>query len=146
MAETAPSYWTWLFAYYSRLRSSSAFANLSPDLQQRMLADAVAADHPRRAEDIRGWNTATREAMLALCDDATRQRSIHRRETLWRASKGARSVECQAVYMPIGTDLRLLVDGDLNRTLLVREPVLVSVESGRWRTNIAQAGWAVEPA
>src|SRR4051794_22378479 len=56
----------WLRPYWQRLhQQQSFFANLAPELQANALADALAADHPNTAAEIREWNATTRRAMLA---------------------------------------------------------------------------------
>ena len=61
--------------YWQRLhQQQSFFANLAPELQASALADALAKDYPNKAEEIREWNAITRRAMIAVLDQALRER------------------------------------------------------------------------
>jgi hypothetical protein len=52
---------------------------------------------------------------------------------LWRAAKGGRQLVCRAVYLPHGIDLRLLEDGDIRRTVLLRDGPAAEARAREWR-------------
>src|SRR5580765_5719938 len=111
----------WLRSYWQRLhQQQSFFANLAPELQAKALADALAEDHPNQAAEIREWNATTRRAMIAVLDQALKERHADRQTELWRMTKGDRELTCVAVYTRVGLDLRLLEGGEILRTELSR--------------------------
>lgn len=134
----------WLSVYYATLRADPAFLRLAPSLQAAALADRVAAESPSRATEIRQWNTATLNAMLAVLQAETDARPLRRTTTLWRATKGSRTVECTAVYMPTGIDLRVIEDRTPWQTLLFRRSHGAEAQAGRWQQEMAVRGWSIQ--
>jgi hypothetical protein len=94
--------------FLRRAEARQGFNRLAPVLQAQALADAVQADYPAEAAEIRDWNHATAIAMLTWLDTVTRTRPRHRDTELWRVRKGSRELRCVAVHLPHGIDLRLL--------------------------------------
>src|SRR4051812_11788931 len=92
----------WLLPYWSELKRQSFFARLAPELQAGALAEALEADYPAKAREIREWNMTTRRAMLAVLEMALDARPATRETELWRVTKGRRYVRCVAVYTPGG--------------------------------------------
>jgi len=85
----------WLRPYWQALhQQQSFFANLAPELQAKALADALEEDHPNHAAEVREWNAATRRAMIAVLDQALKERHADRQTELWRMTKGSREVTC----------------------------------------------------
>jgi hypothetical protein len=72
----------WLYPFYAALKRDQGFARLAPVLQAKALADAVKADYPAKAVEIRDWNHATAVAMLTWLDPVTRTRPPHRETEL----------------------------------------------------------------
>jgi len=58
------------------------------------VADALEEDHPNQAAEVREWNAATRRAMIAVLDQALKERHADRQTQLWRMTKGSREVTC----------------------------------------------------
>jgi hypothetical protein len=75
---------------YASLKRDQGFARLAPVLQANALADAVKADYPAAAAEIRDWNHTTAVAMLTWLDTVTRTRPRHRETELWRMRKDER--------------------------------------------------------
>jgi len=61
--------------------------NLAPELQANALADALAEDHPNTAAEIREWSATTRRAMIAVFDQALREKHANKQVELWRMKK-----------------------------------------------------------
>lgn len=68
----------WLATYYRTAKASHAFAVLSSDLKARTPADLVAVDYPDRADEIREWDAATREAVLNELEELPTSRVVRR--------------------------------------------------------------------
>jgi hypothetical protein len=49
----------WLYPYYAALKRDQGFARLAPVHHAKALADAVQADYPAKAAEIRDWKHAT---------------------------------------------------------------------------------------
>lgn len=79
------------------------------------------ADYPHKTAEIREWNAATRRVMIAVLDQALKEKHADRQAELWRMTKGNREVTCAAVYTKVGLDLRLLERGEMLRTELFRD-------------------------
>ena len=58
------------------------------------MADALEEDHPNQAAEVGEWNAATRRAMIAVLDQALKERHADRQTQLWRMTKGSREVTC----------------------------------------------------
>ena len=84
---------------------------------------------------------ATRTAMLAVLDMALEARPATREIGLWRVERGHRRVQCVAVYMPGGVDLRLLEDGEMTRTELFTDGLILLSRSREWRAALVGTGW-----
>jgi hypothetical protein len=111
-------------------------------LQASALADAVQADYPAKAAEIRDWNHATAVAMLTWLDTVTRTRPRHRETELWRMRKGARECRCVAVYLPTGIDLRLFVGDEMERTRLMPDKYFAERLSAEWASQLRDAKWS----
>ena len=72
MTEISNSPHRWLLPFWAELKRRAFFDHLAPELQAEALAAALEADYPAKAQEIRGWNFATRRAMLAVLDMADR--------------------------------------------------------------------------
>jgi hypothetical protein len=58
----------WLYPYYAALKRDQGFDRLAPVFQANALADAIQADYPTQAAEIRDWTHATAVAMLTWLD------------------------------------------------------------------------------
>jgi hypothetical protein len=128
----------WLYPYYVALKR---FDRLARVLQAKALADAVQADHPAKATEIRDWNHATAIAMLTWLDTVMRTRPRHRESKLWRMRKNDREYRCVAVYLPTGIDVRFQGD-EMRRTRLVPDKWLAQRLSAKWATQLRDAWWS----
>lgn len=138
------SHYAWLAVYYCQLRRVDSFNELSPGLRVSALAAAVGRDYPARAREILEWNGTTRSAMLGVLDDLTTHKQIAREVMLWSASRSSDTLECVAVYLPQGIDLRVLTNGQTLRTLLLTENNLAGHQSASWRLEFSALGWVVD--
>lgn len=134
----------WLYPYFSALRRTHGFARLAPVLQARALADAVQEDYPAKAVEIREWNRATLEAMLLWLDTVTANRPRYRESELWRMRKGDRELQCVAVYLPNGVDVRLLERDEMLRTRLATDALSAQGVSAEWARTLRGVGWSSE--
>ena len=132
----------WLRPYWQRLhQQQSFFANLAPELQANALADALAEDHPNEAAEIREWNSTTRRAMIAVLDQALKEKHADKQVELWRMTKGNRELACAAVYTKVGLDLRLVEGSEMLRTELFQDGISAQARSCHWREALARTGW-----
>ena len=132
----------WMRPYWADLhRQSPFFRNLAPELQAIALAEAVEADHATKAAEIREWNPATRRAMLAGLDQGLRERHAAKETALWRVRKGERELQCLAVYLITGIDLRLLERGEIRRTELFAWAHVLTARARTWRQALERSGW-----
>jgi hypothetical protein len=132
----------WLDPYYAALKRDHGFDRLAPVLQAKALADAVQADYPAKAAEIRGWNHATAIATLTWLDTVTRTRPRHRETELWRMRKGEREIRCVAVYLPTGIDVRLFVGNEMKRTRLMPDKYFAERLSAEWAKQLQAVGWS----
>ena len=79
--------------------------------------------------------------MLAVLDQALREKHADKQTTLWRVKKGERELECVAVYVATGLDLRLLERGEMLRTELCRDAFWLEARMKLWQQQLATAGW-----
>jgi hypothetical protein len=133
----------WLRPYWADLHQQPFFAQLAPELQAKALAEAVEHDHPATAAEIRAWNLVTRRAMLAVLDQALRERHAARETELWRVRKGDREVQCVAVYTTAGLDLRLLEAGEMLRTQLCGDAPRLRSLAAIWEKQLLTTGWSI---
>jgi hypothetical protein len=59
--------------------------------------------------------------MLAMPDMLLTEKHTARELELWRMLRGEREVRCVAVYLPLGVDLRLIENGEVQRTQLAAD-------------------------
>src|SRR4051794_17694465 len=131
--------------YWAELHQQSPFfPNLAPELQAKALAEAVANDHPATAVAIREWNPATRRAMIAVLDQALKERHTARESELWRMRKGDRVLRCVSVYTAAGLDLRLFAGEEMFRTELCGSAPMLRARAESWRTQLNASGWTQE--
>ena len=94
---------------------------LSPSHQFELLAKAVEEESPTKAAAMREWSAAAQGAMLKWLTDVTDEHPNPTNQIeLWRVRKGERELRCQAHYLPVGIDVRLMEGADFRRTQLVR--------------------------
>ena len=124
------------------LRQSPDMPNLAPDLQAKALADAMEAEHPKKAAIVRDWNPIRRGAKLAMLMTAPRKEPLDAFKELWRLRSGDREVRCIAVYVSNGVDLRLVQGGVKLRAELFVDVPLLRVRSKQWRESFEAEGWS----
>jgi len=124
------------------LRQSSDLPNLAPDLQAKALADAMEAEHPKKAATIRDWNPMRRGAKLAMLMTAPRKESLDAFTELWRLRSGDQEVRCIALYVANGVELRLVRGGIKRRVELFVDVPLLRMRSKQWRESLEAEGWS----
>jgi hypothetical protein len=136
----------WLRLYFEQLRQDDPqFARLAPSLQFEALYAAVRSDQPGRAEGMRDWSVAARHALLKWLADVVAERKPTRDERLWSITKGNRRLDCLAVYLPSGIDLRLMEGTEFRRTELFREASTLKARADEWRKAMFERGWIPVP-
>jgi hypothetical protein len=131
----------WMRPYWAGLHQQPFFAQLAPELQAKALAEAVEEDHPATAAQIRGCSPATRKAMLAVLDQALKEKHADTEVELWRMRNGERDVVCLAVYTVTGLDLRLLEGRQMLRTELCDNGPALLATARQWQKMMRTAGW-----
>ena len=96
-------------SYYAEVRRRAGFSQLSPLHQFRALLESIAVDHPARAAALGVSTAATAQAILAWLTQATGEKPVVRAVALWQVCKGARELNCQAIRLSTGIDLRLVL-------------------------------------
>jgi len=79
--------------------------------------------------------------MIAVLDQALKERHADRQTELWRMTNGSREVTCAAVYTRVGPDLRLLEGGEMLRTELFQFGHALQARSRQWRQALERTGW-----
>ena len=137
----------WLRPLYARLRRDVRFGLLSPSHQFEMLAKAVEEEAPAKAVAMRAWSLDAQLAMLKWLTDVTDEHPNPTNQIeLWRVRKGERELRCEAHYLPVGIDVRIMEGNDFRRTQLVRDALETEALSHKWRTALIGRGWAVHVA
>jgi hypothetical protein len=132
----------WLYPYYAALKRDQGFDRLAPVLQAKALADAVQADYPAKAQEIREWNHATAIAMLTWLDTVTRTRPRYREtELLWHMRKEPRaalrgSVPAERRRCPAARG------DDFYRTQLLTDKWRAERLSVEWAKQLRNVGWS----
>ena len=131
----------WLLPYYSALRRSGRFLELTPHLRAQALADVVQKDYPAQAAEIRAWDPTTAETRMLWLDIATAETARPREVELWRMRKDERELRCLAVCLPSGVDLRLFEASNLQQTHLLRNATAAHLLSEAWVRRLRADGW-----
>ena len=77
----------------------------------------------------------------------TRSSALHRdgalRDigTLWTLKRGESSARCILLAMPVGLELRILMDGSILRTERCERHDQAFALAGRWRDRMMDRGW-----
>ena len=79
--------------------------------------------------------------MLAVLDEELRSGPRAKQQALWSMRKGERQVECVVVYVVTGFDLRLLEAGEMLRTELFQDALMLEGRSRQWRQALTTTGW-----
>jgi hypothetical protein len=136
----------WLRPYLKQLRQDDPqSARLAPSLQFEALCGAVRSDQPGRAESMRDWSVAAQHALLRWLADVIAEGKAARDERLWSITKGHRRLDCFAVYLPTGIDLRLMEGTEFRRTQLLRDAPTVKARADEWRKAMFERGWLPAP-
>jgi hypothetical protein len=107
-----------------------------------LLCDAVAAEHPKEAAQMRDWSEATQEAAISWLAKVTAQVPPAREVELWRLMKGKRELRCLVRYVPAGLDLRLIQGDEFRRTELHRDAEAANAKATEWKAALTERGWA----
>lgn len=107
--------------------------------------EAAAAVSESKVAQLRRASPAAQSALLAHLAMMEAQRPMDPSEELWCVSNGTRCLVCVAVYLPHGIALRLLENGDIRRTELLRDGPSVDARSGEWREKLRDVGWIDVP-
>lgn len=133
---------TLLLPHWAALKRQTFFDRLAPELQARALADALASSHPDEAREVREWTPPTRRTLLARLDSCLRPGHVRPQRLVWTARKGERrEVVCVAVSLSYGTELRLMEQGEMLRSELLRDEFLVAAKAEEWLRALLSAGW-----
>jgi hypothetical protein len=62
--------------------------------------------------------------------------------TVWTLHKGARTATCGLRTHPLGWELTAMLDGDLSRAEVVKDPLRVLDLAAEWRAAWEAKGWA----
>ncbi len=134
----------WLRPIWRRLVADSRFRLRSPESQFAALFEAVRESAPHHAARMPEYSPATVQALLRHLDanlDTEAAQSV--RSKLWTATLRNRTLDCVAVYLPSGIDVRLLEGEDFRRTQLTRTAPEASYCADRWRVELERVGWTV---
>ena len=115
---------------------------LATETQFAMLVEAVAEQFEHHAAMMRDYTPAARAALLGHLRKVEEQRPGAREVELWTARKGERTLSCVAIYLATGVDVRLLEDGDMRRTQLVKDGPQAEALALEWHEKAEAAGWA----
>jgi hypothetical protein len=108
----------WMRPYYAEIAQRPGFSQLAPAHRFTALLEAIGADHPARAAELRDANATTQAAVLGWLHDVTTQKPVTKEVELFRMRKSERQLRMVVVYLPTGVDLRLLEGDDFRRTEL----------------------------
>lgn len=133
----------WLLAIFAPLYRHNTFGLLSPSHQFEQLRQAVAAEHPQKAEAMREWSTTAQHFLLLHLASRVQQGMTANAIDLWHARKGDRELRLAVVYLPHGIDVRLLEADGFRRTQLCRDAPAVDALAAQWRAGLEQRGWQV---
>ena len=128
--------------YYVVIAQRPGFLQLAPAHQFAALLDAIAADHPTRAAELRDSNPTTQSAILGWLHDVTSQKPAAKEVELFRVQKGDRELRGVAVYLTTGIDLRLLEGNDFRRTELCGDGPSVNARAADWLAMLREGGWS----
>lgn len=137
----------WLRPLWRRLASDAGFLRLAPSLQFDALRALARREHPTAARYLSEINAVSAAALLghlskAVESDAARGHAI----ALWTATRGDRRLQCEALHLPSGLDVRLVEAGEFRRTSLCRDVPAVTALVAHWKARLVEAGWAVHEA
>lgn len=131
----------WLRPFYARLQALRNFNDSAPAYQFAQLCDAVAADHPREAEEMRHWPNASQTRLLHHLASSMQSTPPQVVSELWRVSKGDRALRCVVQYLSSGMDVRLF-EGDLmRRNQLCKDAPEADALSKEWQDALFKRGW-----
>jgi hypothetical protein len=132
---------SWMRPYYVQIAQRPEFARLSVNHQFGLLLETIAKDHPAQAAKLHGSNATTQRAILDSLADVTCQQPAAPAVELWRVRKGDRELQCVAVYLSTGVDLRLLECDNFRRTELIRDASALDTRAAAWKRMLNDAGW-----
>jgi hypothetical protein len=108
--------------------------------------DAIARDHPAKAAKLRAIDDLpSQRAILGAMTHVVYPRPAQREIELWRVVKDSRELQCIALYLPGGIDLRLMEGEEFRRTQLLRDGPAVQELAEEWKVKLIERGWALPP-
>jgi hypothetical protein len=126
---------------YRKLAEDRTFLLLAEQHQYDRLVEAAATVSERHAALMREYTPAAKIAILRHIAKAESLRPGAKQVVLWTLRKGDRELACVAVYLPTGVDMRLLEDGDMRRTQLVKDGPHAEALATDWRAKAEERGW-----
>jgi hypothetical protein len=131
----------WLRPFYARLQQHPAFRHFAPAHQFEQLVQAIGAEHPAEAAQMREWTAAGQHMLLLHLASMLEQKAGAEPVELWSVKKADRALRCVAHYLPSGIDLRLMEGTDFRRTQLVRDAPAVNALAENWKIALEGRGW-----
>ena len=141
MAQVSSEPRAYLRPLYRELARGPSFALISAETQFGVLVAAVARQSEMQAAHLREYTFPARMALLGHLAKMESQRPAPKQVTLWSAAKAQRRLECVALYVAHGIDVRLLEDGDVRRTQLVKDGPQAEQLAGEWQGAAVKLGW-----
>lgn len=131
----------WLRPYYRTLSQHPAFPTFAPATRFAQLADAVGADNPTKAAEMRLWSAAAQHALLQHLASRVELSAADRIE-LWRATKDTRELRCIARHLTTGIDLQVFERQDFKRSQLCSTAQDAQTLAETWRMALEKSGWS----
>jgi hypothetical protein len=131
----------WLRPFYTLLQRHPAFRHFAPAHQFDQLVQAISAEYPAQAAEMRQWTAAGQHMLLLHLASMLEQQAGAEPVDLWSVKKGDRELRCVAHYLPNGIDLRLMEGTDFRRTQLVRDAPAVNALADNWKIALEARGW-----
>ena len=127
---------------YRQVAADRTFAMLASETQYSLLVEAVSRQSEHRAALMREYTQPARMALLSHLAKAESLRPGPAEVMLWTLTKASRVLTCVALYLAHGVDLRLLEDGDVRRTQLVKDGPHAEALAHELRCAAKMLGWA----
>lgn len=126
---------------FRELTRDPSFAMISAETQFTLLAAAVARQSEMQAAHLREYLFHARMALPGHLATLEAQRPGPKQVTLWSAAKAQWRLECVALCLTHGIDVRLLEDGEVRRTQLVKDGPQAEQLAQQWQGAAAKLGW-----
>jgi hypothetical protein len=133
--------YVWLRPFFKQLQQHPPFRHFASAHQFEQLLQAIAAEHPTEAAQMRQWTATAQHMLLLHLASMVEQKASAEPIELWRVQKGDRELRCVAHYLPNGIDLRLMEGSDFRRTQLAKDAPAVNALAENWKTALKGRGW-----